>query len=143
MTSSTCCYPTVTSQRNLVGSPTEVALLKFVENFESIEYFRSNLQIIHEIPFNSTRKWHLIIVRRLDCDDDETSDTCTYTMMMKGAPEMLLGRCTTMATTNDDDDDVVTIDESALFRFKVNRTNRFGFKSIIVFVAGRVSSIWQ
>jgi magnesium-transporting ATPase (P-type) len=54
---------------------------------------------VFEIPFNSVRKWHLVIGRKVGTTNNsvvameaETAAT-TYTLMMKGAPEVLIKIC--------------------------------------------------
>lgn len=82
----------------ITGNPSEVALLRFVENVTSTKQLRDEYEIVFEIPFNSVRKWHLMIGRKLggtsnsDANDDGTAVT-SYTVMMKGAPEVLIEKC--------------------------------------------------
>jgi magnesium-transporting ATPase (P-type) len=56
---------------------------------------RSRFEIVFEIPFNSVRKSHLVIAKRLDKPAHDS--VATFTLMMKGAPEMLIELCTTLA----------------------------------------------
>lgn len=63
---------------SIVGEPTEKALMEYVLNQKEI----MPKNIIHEIPFNSTRKMMSVIV-----NDNEVK---CYT---KGAPEILLKKC--------------------------------------------------
>lgn len=43
-----------------------------------------------EIPFNSKRKFHLVITKIRDVDSTQSQ----YLMMLKGAPEIIIERCT-------------------------------------------------
>ena len=56
-----------------------------------------------EIPFNSVRRWQLVIANCLATNHptdlppltpEEAADKRTFTVMMKGAPEVILNRCT-------------------------------------------------
>jgi magnesium-transporting ATPase (P-type) len=60
------------------------------------------LQNVLEIPFNSMRRWQLVIAHCLatnqqvdlpPIDEFNTEDQRTYCVMMKGAPEVILNRC--------------------------------------------------
>lgn len=63
---------------NIVGEPTETALYEY-----AIDYLDTvNCKIIHEIPFNSTRKMMSVIVN--------DGGVKSYT---KGAPEILIKKC--------------------------------------------------
>lgn len=63
---------------NIVGEPTETALYEY-----AIDYLDAvNCKIIHEIPFNSTRKMMSVIVN--------DGGVKSYT---KGAPEILIKKC--------------------------------------------------
>jgi sodium/potassium-transporting ATPase subunit alpha len=44
-----------------LGSPSEVALLRFVGQYVSVETLRSQYEILAEIPFNSANKWHMMV----------------------------------------------------------------------------------
>lgn len=51
--------------------------------------FREKNPIVIEIPFNSTNKYQLSIHETNDGDD-------RYLLVMKGAPEQILDRCSTI-----------------------------------------------
>lgn len=51
--------------------------------------------MVFEIPFNSLRKWHLVIVRGPSAKQMGSEDECQYILMMKGAPEVLIKKCST------------------------------------------------
>lgn len=55
-----------------------------------------------EIPFNSVRRWQLVINQSLalnqqndlpPLEEEESTNQKTYCVMMKGAPEVILKRC--------------------------------------------------
>jgi P-type Ca2+ transporter type 2C len=71
-----------------IGSKTETALLAFAKSYlgmRPISEERSNADIVQIFPFDSGRKCMASVVRLLDG---------TYRMYVKGAPEILLERCT-------------------------------------------------
>lgn len=61
--------------------------------------------MVFEIPFNSVRKWQLVVARCLTTPNsadaarlpEPDGDTATYVVMMKGAPETILSLCEHMA----------------------------------------------
>lgn len=71
----------------IAGNPSEAAMLRFVERLASVEQLRAEYEIVFEIPFNSVRKWHLVIARKNGAKEE------SYVLMMKGAPEVLINRC--------------------------------------------------
>jgi sodium/potassium-transporting ATPase subunit alpha len=48
---------------------------------------------LFEVPFNSTNKWQLMVVKSVSAPRDDQ-----YEVLMKGAPEVILQRCTTFAS---------------------------------------------
>ncbi|XP_074118401.1 LOW QUALITY PROTEIN: sodium/potassium-transporting ATPase subunit alpha-2-like [Sminthopsis crassicaudata] len=78
------------TKRTTTGDASESALLKFVEQtYGSVVEMRMKYTKVAEIPFNSTNKYQLSIHIR-----DETS--MRYFLVMKGAPEQILERCSTI-----------------------------------------------
>lgn len=70
-----------------VGNASDVALLNYFEATCSLSATRKAAPVIVEIPFNSVNKWQLVVVRRTGADHN-------LTMMVKGAPEIVLTKCT-------------------------------------------------
>jgi len=71
-----------------IGSKTESALLLFARDhlgMESVAIERSNAKIVQLAPFNAIRKCMAVVV--------ELANN-TYRMYVKGAPELLLNKCT-------------------------------------------------
>jgi sodium/potassium-transporting ATPase subunit alpha len=85
------------------GNPSDVALLNFCLDLrDSVESVRSDYPILFEVPFNSTNKWQLVVVQsKMEGEQPAASstDTVQYEVLMKGAPEVILKRCTTFAST--------------------------------------------
>uniref|UniRef100_A0AC34GP15 Sodium/potassium-transporting ATPase subunit alpha n=1 Tax=Panagrolaimus sp. ES5 TaxID=591445 RepID=A0AC34GP15_9BILA len=77
-------------KRECTGDASEVALLKFAElSLGDVIGFRTQNPKIAEIPFNSTNKYQVSI--------HETADGKQgYLLVMKGAPERILDRCSSM-----------------------------------------------
>uniref|UniRef100_A0A0K0EU29 Sodium/potassium-transporting ATPase subunit alpha n=1 Tax=Strongyloides venezuelensis TaxID=75913 RepID=A0A0K0EU29_STRVS len=73
-------------RRQCTGDASEVALLKYAQlNLGDVMEFRSRYKKVAEIPFNSTNKFQVSIHEQLD----------GYHLVMKGAPERILARCST------------------------------------------------
>ncbi len=69
----------------LFGDPTETALIKaFFKSPKELQKFISKVRREFEIPFNSTKKMMSVVV------NEDGKETC----YVKGAPEMLLNKCT-------------------------------------------------
>lgn len=74
----TLCNNTHTENGKLVGEPTELALYEYANP----KYMGEKKKIIHEIPFNSTRKMMTVLINE--------NGLMSYT---KGAPERVVERC--------------------------------------------------
>merc|ERR1712038_2064138 len=82
-------------KREVNGDASEAAILKCTElSTGDIMGFRSKNKKVCEIPFNSTNKYQVSI--------HEQDGAQGYLLVMKGAPERILERCTTI-TVNDKD----------------------------------------
>lgn len=81
----------------IIGNPSEAAMLRYVVDLSDAQMLRTRYEIVFEVcmhvgcaltdtaqvPFNSTRKYHLVIVK----DSHMTNDTPThlhYLLLMKG-----------------------------------------------------------
>lgn len=77
--------------RDCSGDASESALMKYVELSEgSVKDMRDKNKKIAEIPFNSTNKYQVSVHENADPDDNR------YILVMKGAPERILDRCSTI-----------------------------------------------
>jgi len=73
------------------GDASETAILKFCELMQGdVAGFRTRNKKVMEIPFNSTNKYQVSIHET----EDETDPR--YLLVMKGAPERILDRCSTI-----------------------------------------------
>ncbi len=78
-------------KREVNGDASEAALLKCCElTMSNVMQFRSRHKKVCEIPFNSTNKYQVSIHESEDKDDPR------YLLVMKGAPERILARCSTI-----------------------------------------------
>ncbi|XP_062912795.1 sodium/potassium-transporting ATPase subunit alpha-3b [Mobula hypostoma] len=78
-------------KREVAGDASESALLKCIElSSGSVRATRDKNKKINEIPFNSTNKYQLSI------HETEDPNEKRYLLVMKGAPERILDRCSTI-----------------------------------------------
>ncbi|KAM9255743.1 potassium-transporting ATPase alpha chain 2 [Cariama cristata] len=78
-------------KRVVVGDASETALLKFAEVIlGDVMNIRARNKKVAEIPFNSTNKFQLSIHKTDDPNDKR------FLLVMKGAPERILERCSTI-----------------------------------------------
>jgi hypothetical protein len=75
------------TKQKIVGDASETALLRFVQQLKSIDQIRNKYHKIFEIPFNSKNKWQLSI--------HTDSKKQRKILVMKGAPEVILDKCST------------------------------------------------
>merc|ERR1712025_1464140 len=80
-----------TLKREVNGDASEAAILKCTElsNGNVMEYRKRNAKVC-EIPFNSTNKFQVSIHETEDKNDNR------YLLVMKGAPERIVDRCSTI-----------------------------------------------
>ncbi|KAI6175742.1 Sodium/potassium-transporting ATPase subunit alpha [Aphelenchoides bicaudatus] len=85
-------------RRECTGDASEIALLKFSElTMGNITEVRKNNPKIAEIPFNSTNKYQVSLHKTADGDK-------RFLLVMKGAPERILDRCTTIVLNGKEQD---------------------------------------
>lgn len=90
--------PSALARFTIRGSPSEAALLRFCEQMFSTSEIREEHDIVFEIPFNSSRKWHLVITKKSSVSAKRQNDLAHFTLTMKGAPEILIKLCTEWAS---------------------------------------------
>ncbi|CAG9534257.1 unnamed protein product [Cercopithifilaria johnstoni] len=77
-------------RRECTGDASEISLLKYSElTVGNVAGYRAKNRKVAEIPFNSTNKYQVSIH---EADDGDKS----YLLVMKGAPERILDRCSTI-----------------------------------------------
>lgn len=78
------------------GDASEVAFLKFLESiYVDVKRNRKKHELVHEIPFNSTNKFHLTI-HKTNKKSNEPEQSHQYLVCLKGAPEIILNVCQSM-----------------------------------------------
>ncbi|KAL3242224.1 hypothetical protein MRX96_021443 [Rhipicephalus microplus] len=78
-------------KRECTGDASESAILKCMElAIGSVAAYRQRNPKVCEIPFNSTNKYHVTV------HETEEPDDPSYVLLMKGAPERILDRCSTI-----------------------------------------------
>lgn len=74
--------------------------------------------MVFEIPFNSRRKFHLIIAKMHEIGNGQYQ----YLLIMKGAPEILIQKCSTILTT----DEETELTENKRNEFQVSSAPQIG-----------------
>ncbi|KRY10799.1 Sodium/potassium-transporting ATPase subunit alpha [Trichinella patagoniensis] len=83
-------------KRECTGDASDIALMKFVELAEGdVSELRDRNRKICEIPFNSTNKF-AVRPTLVSIHESDTPDDRSYKLAMKGAPERIIDRCTTI-----------------------------------------------
>ena len=81
-------------KREVNGDASEAALLKCCElSRNNIVGYRQQWKKVCEIPFNSTNKYQVSIHEK---GQEDNEDVGRYLLVMKGAPERILDRCSTI-----------------------------------------------
>ena len=77
-------------KREVIGNSSEAALLRFVELYQPLGVinYRNQFKKVAEIPFNNNSKLQLSI--------HENGKSSGHTIVMKGAPEIIFAKCSTM-----------------------------------------------
>ncbi|KAK3724319.1 hypothetical protein QZH41_001815 [Actinostola sp. cb2023] len=88
-------------KRECAGDASESALLKYVElAIGNVTAYRKRHVKVCEIPFNSTNKYQLSIhevsLSEEDAKESEKEKDYHHVLVMKGAPERILDRCSTI-----------------------------------------------
>lgn len=88
-----------------IGSSTESSLLKFAKEslgMGEVSYDRDNASIVHMIPFDSRRKWMAVVIRHGQ----------HFRLLVKGAAEVVLGKCDHVLTNPRQDLTAATLSPS-------------------------------
>ncbi|KAK5627857.1 hypothetical protein RRF57_003572 [Xylaria bambusicola] len=115
-------------KRRVFGDATDQAVLRFSEKLGSVNHMRQCWTKTYELAFNSKNKFMIrtFIMSRKDClaatlpeheaGDFKSGDTTNSLLTIKGAPDILIGRCSSYTTNAGDthplDDDVRTTFEN-------------------------------
>ncbi|KAH7303863.1 hypothetical protein B0I35DRAFT_155728 [Stachybotrys elegans] len=93
-------------QRTVKGNATDAAVLRFASYGGSDDKLKSPSKRVHIIPFNSKNKWMLTMYPPTD-----STDSSSYQVFMKGAPDVLFPACTHYWSNLEDR--VIPLDASA------------------------------
>jgi sodium/potassium-transporting ATPase subunit alpha len=118
-------------ESKIEGDASDTALLRFVESNVSSLELRLAFTPVFEIPFNSVNKWSLAVVRDPHPASAPTArDIMTHVVLMKGAPEVILARCTSYLKNGTEraiDDDFKADFNAAYARFAFLGERVLGF----------------
>ena len=86
------------AERSVQGNATDAAVLRFAEAGRSGREIHDASPCVFRIPFNSKNKWMLTLhgTRR----QSETTPESDFLMLVKGAPDILLPKCTSWLSIN-------------------------------------------
>lgn len=87
------------SAPKFTGNPSDVALMAYSDTVCSPTELRKTYPITFEVPFNSTNKWQMVIVKSVNSMPEDKMEDVEYEVLMKGAPEVILKRCSTYASS--------------------------------------------
>lgn len=80
--------------RKILGDASDAGLLRYCDKIYPTSIARRVFPKVFEIPFNSVNKWSLAVV------PDPAAPSKTHVVFMKGAPEIILARCSTFMYHN-------------------------------------------
>jgi sodium/potassium-transporting ATPase subunit alpha len=86
--------------RKIFGDATDQAILRFSESIYPVSHARTNWRIIHRIPFSSKNKFMIHVVQLSKCLQNQASKSTGHVMTIKGAPDVLLPRCSHFLASN-------------------------------------------
>ncbi|KAF2763245.1 P-type ATPase-like protein [Pseudovirgaria hyperparasitica] len=84
--------------RKVFGDATDQAVLRFAESLRSVAEARSQWASVHRVAFNSKNKFMAQLVRSSGIHDASSTNS-TVLLTLKGAPDVLLPRCTHYLTS--------------------------------------------
>ncbi|KAJ4384096.1 hypothetical protein N0V86_000941 [Didymella sp. IMI 355093] len=99
------------AERKINGDATDQALLRLSESLGSVAELRRDYKKVFEIAFNSKNKFMV----RLMSPASQNATSNNTTLMIKGAPDILLGRCDTLLN---DKGEAVTLTSGQLARIE-------------------------
>ncbi|KAF8367537.1 catp-1 [Pristionchus pacificus] len=94
----------------ILGLACDVALARYVEGHSTVEGIRARYEVVYEVAFNSVRRWQLVIAKCVAEQQGGVSDELPaptenesrYVLMIKGAPEVIIDRCSTLQMNGED-----------------------------------------
>lgn len=107
-------------KRDCTGDASEQAILKCMEqSVGDVAGYRKRNRMVYEVPFNSSNKYHVTIHEPHSADlpvinTSNESDYITYSLCMKGAPERIIERCSSIVINGEE----VILDHAARSAFQ-------------------------
>jgi sodium/potassium-transporting ATPase subunit alpha len=80
-------------ERQVQGNPTDAAVLRFAEAAKPGLEIRQTHSKAFQIPFNSSNKWMLAMHIAPEIEVSESTEKQSYLVTIKGAPDILLPKC--------------------------------------------------
>lgn len=87
--------PSDETGKAVIGDASETALLRYTSQLYNVPKVREEFPKVLEIPFNSLNKWQLSIHK--DANDDKKP----FHLLLKGAPERVMTRCSHIFMNNE------------------------------------------
>ena len=78
------------SKREVIGDASETALFNFIRARQSMELVRYHNRVVFDVPFNSRNKYAMTIMKQVNVPGNTDH---RRVLLMKGAPEIILERC--------------------------------------------------
>ena len=109
-------------QRKANGDATDIALLKFATEYGRMDELEQNYTVLSEIPFNSKNKWMMKICRSSDGLFDaegaaQATGECDV-VLLKGAPDYLLKKSTSIVNSDGTARKLETPDVNAIIKLQ-------------------------
>lgn len=88
------------ASRRIMGDATDQAVLRFAQALVDVKELRDQQRVMHKVPFNSKNKYMIHVL----CGSAESSSKSPEGLLLtiKGAPDILLPRCSEYIATNGD-----------------------------------------
>ncbi|PAV71365.1 hypothetical protein WR25_24339 isoform C [Diploscapter pachys] len=104
-------YRNLVSKRPALGAASDVAMLKYAAQVIDVGKSRRTNPVVFEIPFNSKRKWQLVIIKKRILANNQAK----YKLIMKGASDILIKKCDKIMNMNEEE---VPLDENERAKFE-------------------------
>ncbi|KAK6359982.1 hypothetical protein TWF696_001103 [Orbilia brochopaga] len=116
-------------ERKVQGNATDAAVLRFAETFQPGQPLHEKYPKTFQIPFNSKNKWMLTLH---DSPELAKSEKHTYLALVKGAPDVLLPKCTSYWSYESDAPRPLTDEAKERFMALQERLSRKAERVILI-----------
>ncbi|KAJ1878321.1 hypothetical protein LPJ66_011910, partial [Kickxella alabastrina] len=83
-------------ERSIIGDATDSSILRFAENICPVNQLCGEYCKLFEVPFNSKNKWMLSLQQKVVASNSVSLPQPPPLLLVKGAPDVLLPRCSTV-----------------------------------------------